>query len=122
MKVMFARKYARTNPGVPGMIHEQVRSRPKAIAISSVLGQLTYGQLAALANRVRQRLHMADIGNGDVIAICLPPSPEFIAAALAIMSAGAAYLPLYENCPAERLLFMVADSAARLLITTSRFS
>jgi non-ribosomal peptide synthetase component F len=118
---MFARKHTHTNPGVPGMIHEQMRSRPKAIAIRSVHRQLTYRQLGILVNRMRQRLRMADIRNGDVIAVCLPPSPEFIAAALAIMSAGAAYLPLDQHCPAERLLFMVADSGARLVITTSRF-
>ena len=65
-----------------------------------------------------QRLRLEGIRKGDVVAICLEPSPDFVVAALAILGGGAAYLPVDQNCPAERMLSMIADSGARVLITT----
>jgi len=117
---MLIQEYGRTSPSVPGMIHERMRSRPNAIAISAGLRQLTYGQLGTLTNKVRRRLQSAGVRKSDIVAVCMAPSPEFIAAALAIISAGAAYLPVDQNDPAERLLYMMADSGARVLITTSQ--
>src|SRR4051794_38161903 len=107
---------------VPAMVEDQIRTRSKEVAVIAGRRRITYGQFGILADKVGELLADAQITAGDVVALCIPPSPEFAAAAFAIMSAGAAYLPIDENCPAERVSFMVEDSGARLLITSSRIS
>jgi amino acid adenylation domain-containing protein len=113
-------RFAGSNANVVGLIDEQMHLRPEAVAIIAAGRQLSYGQLESLTNRVKVGLQRAGLLCRDVAAVCVPPSPEFIVAALAIMRAGATYLPIDQNCPPERLSFMIADSGARLLITTSR--
>jgi len=81
--------------------------------------QVTYGQFGTLVAKTRQRLRIAGIKRGDVVALYLPPSAQYISAALATMYAGAAYLPVDLNCPLERLSFIITDSDARMLITTA---
>src|SRR4051794_5588619 len=107
---------------VPAMVEDQIRTRSKEVAVIAGRRRITYGQFGILADKVGELLADAQITAGDVVALCIPPSPEFAAAAFAIMSAGAAYLPIDENCPAERVSFMVEDSGARLLITSSHIS
>ncbi|QIQ03959.1 hybrid non-ribosomal peptide synthetase/type I polyketide synthase [Streptomyces liangshanensis] len=77
---------------------------------------LTYAELerasAVLAGRLRARG-----AGGGVVAVCLPKSPELIVALLAVLRAGAAYLPLDPGHPAERLAFMAGNAGARLVLT-----
>lgn len=54
---------------------------------------------------------------GDTVALCLRRSPDLIVAMLAVLRAGAAYVPLDARYPAERLEFMLRDSAAQLVLT-----
>jgi amino acid adenylation domain-containing protein len=116
---MWISKHLRPETSISVAIQTQIHSRPKSVAISAVHREVTYEELGALASRVERRLHSAGVGRGDVVALYLAPSPEFIASALASMSAGAAYLPIDLNCPAERLCFTISDSGARFLITRS---
>src|SRR4029077_18537929 len=113
-------KFARTNSSVGSMICEQILAQPGAVAIATPSRELSYGELGSLADGLARRLRHLEIGKGDVVAICLPASAEFISAALATMMAGAAYLPIEQNCPTERIAFLVGDSGARLLITSSK--
>jgi amino acid adenylation domain-containing protein len=114
--------YAQKKTTVPGLVCQQIQRRPRAVAIVAGGRELTYAQLGILAEKVRWTLARAGTKRGDIVALCIPPSAEFVAAALAIMSAGAVYFPIDESCPAERLFFMLEDSGARLLITTSHVS
>jgi non-ribosomal peptide synthetase component F len=104
------------------MLTSHFQSRPKALAILAGRKRITYAQLGSAADRIARMLVAAGLRPGDVVAICVPPSHEFVAAALAAMSVGAAYLPIDENCPDERLAFMVEDSGARVLITTAQMN
>src|SRR5207248_1131409 len=54
---------------------------------------------------------------GARVGICLPRSPELVASMLAVMRAGAAYLPLDPSYPNERLHFMIADARLGLVLT-----
>ena len=65
---------------------------------------------------------VADAGPGEVVGVCLPRSPAAIAAMLAVWSAGAAYLPLDPSYPDERLVALLAASAARAVITSGELA
>ncbi|GAA3854769.1 hypothetical protein GCM10022243_20310 [Saccharothrix violaceirubra] len=85
---------------------------PDAVAVSGVDGALTYRELDARAARI------AGLVRGSrLVALCLPRTPDLVAAVLGVWRAGAAYLPLDPSWPADRLALMLADSGADLLIT-----
>ncbi|MEL4887251.1 amino acid adenylation domain-containing protein [Pectobacterium betavasculorum] len=99
------------------LFEEQAARTPQAPAV--VYGQHTiaYADLNAQANRLAHYLCAQGVGVGTYVAISLPRSPEMVVAILAVLKAGAAYIPLDTSYPIERLLFMLRDSAAAVLIT-----
>lgn len=99
------------------LIAEQARLAPEALAVICGDQVLTYAQLDKQANRLARTLLAAGGGPGGLVAICTQRSAGTIVAILAIMKAGAAYVPLDPAYPAERLMFMLADSAAAVVVT-----
>jgi amino acid adenylation domain-containing protein len=91
---------------------------PDAIAITEGQRRLTYRELNDQANRLAHQIIRHGARPEHLIGVCLERSMEFVVAILAVLKAGAAYLPLDPVYPAERLAFMIKDSRARLLITT----
>ena len=77
-----------------------------------------YRQLAMQADRLAHVLASQGAGIGRIVAFSLPRSVDLAVAVLAVLKAGAAYLPLDPAYPAERLAFMLGDSAAAVLLTT----
>jgi amino acid adenylation domain-containing protein len=94
----------------------QVRMHPDALALCCGETSFTFRQLHAQASALAIALHEKGIMRGDFVAICLDRSPELIASILAVLQAGAAYLPLDPKYPEERLRFMLQDSGTRLMI------
>jgi len=78
---------------------------------------MSYAQLQACADWLAQALQSRSIGPGDVVAVCLPPSPTFGAALLGVLGAGAAFLVLDPNDPAARQARLAKQAGARLVIT-----
>ena len=73
---------------------------------------LTYGELDARANRLAHLLVGPGCGSGAVRGVAAGPrSVEVVVAILAVLKAGAAYLPIDPEYPAERIAFMLADAA-----------
>jgi amino acid adenylation domain-containing protein len=89
---------------------------PGALAISWEGGSLTYGELAARVDELAERLREMGVGPETVVALCLERSPELVTAALAVLEAGAAYLPIDPAHPEERQKWIVADSGAAAVI------
>ena len=88
---------------------------------------LTYAALDrrsdALAARIRAGMTASGLAIADgVIGVAVPKSADLIVAFLAVLKAGAAYLPLAPDLPSERLRFMVEDAAPRLIIVTDQTS
>ncbi|MCX4091607.1 non-ribosomal peptide synthetase [Nocardia sp. alder85J] len=81
--------------------------------------ELTYGELERRSNRLAHMLGAAGIGPGRIIAVLVERGPELLVAELAIMKAGAAWMPLDPRHPVARLEFQLADAAAGLLLTTA---
>lgn len=101
---------------VAGLVSEQARKTPHALAIASDTQSLTYGELDCRANRLAVRLQLLGVGPEALVGICLQRSPEMIVAALAVLKAGGAYVPIDSEYPLERQLFMLRDTQLRVLI------
>jgi amino acid adenylation domain-containing protein len=104
---------------LPELFEQQVNRSPEAIALIFEDSSLTYAQLNSRANRLAHHLIAQGVGPEDLVALSLPRSMEMVTSLLAIVKAGAAYLPLDPDYPPERLAFMLADARPRVLITDS---
>lgn len=95
----------------------QVENTPDAVAVVFKSHRLTYGELNRRANHLAHRLRKQGVGPDDLVAIYLERSLEMIVGILGILKAGGAYLPLDLVYPRERLLFMMRDAEAAVLVT-----
>jgi non-ribosomal peptide synthetase-like protein len=92
---------------------------PHAIAVRCGEHQLTYRELDQRANRLAAHLTGMGISAGDTVGILLRRSLETYVTLLAVLKAGAVYVPLDPSYPADRITFIAVDAALRLLVTTS---
>ena len=101
-------------------VHElfaaQARRSPGALAVSATDGELTYGDLAARAGRLARRLGALGVGPEMAVGVALERSVRLAEALLAILSMGAAYVPMDPSYPAERLRQMAEDSGLRIVV------
>src|SRR6185437_13818506 len=112
-------------PSVPASFAATAARSPAAPAVTCGAQTLSYAGLRALADRLVAGLagaDKADVGPGEIVGICLPRSPAAIAAPLAVWDAGTAYLPLDPSYPDERLVALLAASAARTVITSEELA
>ncbi|MFC0431834.1 non-ribosomal peptide synthetase [Kutzneria buriramensis] len=105
----------------PGMFAVRVRETPDAVALVFEDRELTYAELNASANQLAHLLIEHGAGPERVVALAVPRSLEMIIAELAVLKAGAAYLPLDTDYPADRIAFMVEDTAPVCVVTTREF-
>jgi amino acid adenylation domain-containing protein len=120
-------EWNRTGTPIPAScVHQwfeaHVERSPEAVAVRSDGIALTYGQLNARANQLAHRLRNAGADCDTIVAVCLDRTPDLIVALLAILKSGAAYVPLDPEDPAERLAFMLRDSAAACVVTNRRMA
>jgi amino acid adenylation domain-containing protein len=104
---------------IHALFEAQAARTPGAVATVFDDDSLTYRELNERANRLAH--HLARLGAGPEarVGICLERSLEMVVAMLAVLKAGAAYLPLDPSYPADRLSYMLKDSGASLLVTRS---
>ncbi len=101
---------------VPEQISELKSEDPLAVALRHGQRQLSVAELDAHADRFAGYLQSLGVQPGGTVAICAERSIEWIVAALGIMRAGAAYVPLDTAWPDERVRYAVSDSGASLLV------
>jgi nonribosomal peptide synthetase DhbF len=104
---------------LPDIFEAQVNRTPHAKAVTFGARELTYRDLDDAANRIARHLIARSVGTEDIVALLLPRGIELVVTMIGIVKAGAAYLPLDTDHPAARLLFMLQDSGASLLVTTT---
>ncbi|MBV6325446.1 non-ribosomal peptide synthetase [Duganella violaceipulchra] len=92
-------------------------ARPDATALVFEDRRLAYGELNRRANRLARRLLALGVRPGQRVALCAGRGLEMVVGLLAILKAGAAYVPLDPAYPADRLAYMLADSAPVALLT-----
>ncbi|HEY3108712.1 MAG TPA: AMP-binding protein, partial [Chloroflexota bacterium] len=89
--------------GVHTLFEAQVERSPNAIAVECGRERLTYSELNESADRLTGHLVAAGVQSGDLVGISTERSAAMLAGILAILKAGAAYVPLDPEYPAERL-------------------
>ncbi|MER5704535.1 amino acid adenylation domain-containing protein [Micromonospora sp. NPDC002296] len=98
---------------------DQVRRTPGAIAVVCDESEMTYAELNGRANRLARLLVSRGVGPGRAVALVLPRSMELVVAMVAVVKAGAAYVPMDPDYPAERLMLMIDDTAPACLVSNS---
>ncbi len=97
-------------------IGEQGKSDPNAVAVVCGANQLSYRQLNSRSNQLARYLRRIGAGPEVAVGVCLERSADQVVAMLGIARAGAAYVPLEPDAPADRLHFMTRDSGMPVLI------
>ncbi len=98
---------------------EQAGRTPDAPALIDDGHRLSYAEVRQQVLALAARLQAAGAGPGRIVAVALPRSVRLSLALLAVIEAGAAYLPLDLSYPDERLRFMLEDAAPAVLITST---
>ncbi|KUJ41274.1 hypothetical protein ACZ90_68030 [Streptomyces albus subsp. albus] len=108
-------------PDIPlhGLTEQWADRTPQAPALEFGDTVLSFAELDARANRLARYLLAAGAGPGSVVAFALPRSAELHTAALGILKAGAAFVPLDPAYPPRRLAFMVDDAKPALILLHS---
>jgi natural product biosynthesis luciferase-like monooxygenase protein len=105
---------------VHGLLSAQAAATPDAPALSFRGETLTYQEVDERTNRLARHLNENGVGTGSLVGVFMDRSAEMVMAALAVMKAGGAYLPLDPQYPADRIAFMIEDSGAKAILTEER--
>ncbi|WP_340556903.1 amino acid adenylation domain-containing protein [Streptomyces sp. GSL17-111] len=95
---------------------------PDAPAVVVRDTQLSYGEVAARVNRLARALISRGAGPGKHVALLLPRSAQTVVAVLAVLRAGAAYLPIDPAHPDDGVTYLLRDTRPVLAVTTAEFT
>lgn len=102
------------------LVTQTCARHPQNEALRMAGRSISYGEFGTLIERAACRLHAAGVRHGDIVAVALPRSPEMVIALHAIQRAGAAWLPLDVEQPAERAQRILAVAQCSALICDAR--
>ncbi|MFF0577995.1 non-ribosomal peptide synthetase [Streptosporangium saharense] len=101
------------------MFERRVREHPDRVALTEADGvSLTYGQLNAAANRLAHALNTRGVRPGDLVGLHLAHGASYVIALLAVLKAGAGYVPLEPGLPTARLTLMATEPDLAVILTT----
>ncbi|HET8682732.1 MAG TPA: amino acid adenylation domain-containing protein [Micromonosporaceae bacterium] len=100
----------------------QAARTPDAVAVVSAGTRLSYAELDARANQLAHLLREHGVGADDRVAVALPRDAGLVVALLAVVKAGGAYVPLDPANPPARSALLLADSAARVVLTSGELA
>ncbi len=99
------------------MFQRQAELNPDAVALIFDNQQMSYGDLNRKANRLAHFLRREGVGPESIVAVYLDRSMELVVALIAVLKAGAAYVPIDTGYPVERAAYMLKDAAAKVVIS-----
>jgi len=100
-------------------LERQVAQTPEATALIRCGRALSYAELHARANRLARLLVDRGVGPDQLVAVAVPRSVDMVVAVLGVLKAGAAYLPIDPDHPAERIRLLLADAAPVGVLATT---
>ena len=100
-------------------IQNRLRKAPEAIVLKDGNRQFSGQELRTKARGLEEMLSEHGVKAGNVVGLCLPSSPEFVAAVIACLNSGATYVPLGLQQPADRLQHLLETAGVDLLLTTN---
>lgn len=103
------------------LFETQVKFTPDSVAVVYEEQTLTYHELNRRADQLAHYLRNRGVGPETAVGICMERSPELIVGLLAILKSGGAYVPIDPSYPKDRIVYMLEDSRAPLLLTQRRF-
>jgi surfactin family lipopeptide synthetase A len=103
-----------------GRFERRAQAAPEAAAVKFRDAVLTYRELDRRADAVARLLRSRGVRTGSIVGICLPRSLEMVTGLLAILKAGAAYMPIEPDFPEGRVAYMLDDAQARHVLTLAR--
>jgi amino acid adenylation domain-containing protein len=106
---------------VHALFERHARLRPSAIAVGFEGRNLTFAELNAEANKIAHHLIASGVQPDARVAICVERGLPMIIGLLAILKAGAAYVPLDPAYPDERLAYLLSDSTPAAILTATAF-
>ncbi|KAF9279675.1 hypothetical protein BGZ68_007778 [Mortierella alpina] len=98
------------------LFEQHVDRAPDAVSIICGDQSLTYAELNVYSNRLAHRLIENGVKVDSIVALCMERSPSMVVAMLAVLKAGAAYLPLDPLYPSDRLQDIVTDAEPSVLV------
>ena len=104
---------------VPALFVAQAAADPGAVAVTDGRTTWTFAELDARTDQLARVLAGHGVGPERIVALALPRTADHIAAILAVMKAGAAYLPLDPDLPESRLTGMLDDARPTLILATA---
>lgn len=103
------------------MIDEQAKKTPEKIALEFNDKKISYEELSKKSSSFALKIKAMGIDKEDIIPVILDRTPELIITLLAVLKAGAAYLPIDPEFPKERIIYILEDCNARLVITNKSY-
>ncbi|MGA6161816.1 amino acid adenylation domain-containing protein [Amycolatopsis magusensis] len=103
---------------VLNLFRERARAAPDARAVSCGADSLSYAQLDAASNRLARLLIRRGVRTDGTVGVAVPRAPEMVVAVLAVLKAGAGYVPVDLDYPAARIAHMLTHARVPLLLTT----
>ena len=118
-------EWNRTAHGVVGeslaeLFDAQVARTPDAVAVVFADAELSYAEFDARVNRLARHLITLDIGPEMLVGLAIRRSVDLLVAMYAIVKAGAAYVPIDPDQPAERNAYVLEIAQPRCVVTTER--
>ena len=107
----------RPETNVLTLIADRAKDAPDRIAITFAHDSISYGELEARSTRFAELLRLSGVTTEDLVALYVDRSAPMIVAMLAIMKAGAAYIPIDPNFPADRIAWILEDASPKLILT-----
>ncbi|PCJ16860.1 MAG: hypothetical protein COB04_09935 [Gammaproteobacteria bacterium] len=116
--IQFEKRFPKYD-NVQALFEQQVEATPHGEALVFEGQRLSYLELDQRANQLAHYLRDAGVVEKDLVAVCLPRSLDLVVALYGIIKAGAAYVPLDPSLPRDRLSYILDDTKAPIVLTTS---
>jgi amino acid adenylation domain-containing protein len=107
---------------IPRLVAEHAASSPDSLAVVAGAERLSYAELDVRSNQLAGHLRSLGAGPDVLVGVLLERSVASVVSVLAVLKAGAAYLPIDPALPSDRLAFMLRDSGLATVITRQGLS